>query len=330
MKRLVALGLVAVLALATTLGAFAIALPDSTPAVLSMKIYGGLLESGDQLAMVYFQNPYASVPTEPATDTYTWQFIDQDGSTVLGSTVGYDYVNSGYGYQVISMYFPASAGIEWNPVSPYAIRLRGNPISFATPPVYDFTVQPSNYSSLTDPAAIGTELAADILVICEDLDKKWDLSVSLISEEETGQVLSTFGQAYFRGAIYSVQALAPALFPLAIRNIDVTARTWSNAYAVALGSQYAGTWIETAKAAGAELFGLDYDLPSLIMLLAMLVGVYFANIGLTNSQWNALMDVWFVLVISARIDLIGLAYVILLDALAVIYLGLRLKSLIRS
>lgn len=330
MKRLWTGILLGILSLAVPAIALATALPDSTPAVESMKVYRNLLETGDRLVVAYFQLPYASIPTDPATETFVWEFIGQDGSTVLGSTVGYDYVDSGYGYQVISMYFPAADAIEWNPATSYTVRLRGNPIAFTTPPVYDFTLQPGHYTSLSTSADVKAELAADVLIIAEDLDRKWGLSVSLISEEETGQVLSTFGQSYFRGTIYSVQSLAPALFPLAIRNIDVVKRTWTDAYATALHNQYQGTYIDTARAAGGVLFGVDYDLASLIILLAMVAGVMIGNVMITNSHWNGLMDVAFVLVVSARIDLIGLGYVILLAALAVIYMGTRVWGLMRG
>jgi hypothetical protein len=331
MKRIITGVITAVMAVLIVAPAvFATALPDSTPAAESIKVYRNLIETSDVLFVVYSNKPYVTPPSDPSSEVFIWELIDTDGTTVLGSTTGYDYVNDGYGYQVISMYFPASAGISWNPASPYTIRLRGIPIQFTTPPVYDYTVSPGYYTSLSDSDSVKAELAADILKICEDLDGLWGLSVSLISEEETGQVLSTFGQAYFRGCIYSIQALAPSLFPLAIRNIDIANRTWTDAYSLALDNQYDGTWIDTAKAAGGALFGLEYDLLSLILLMGMVFGVIIGNVAITNNHWNGIMDAAFVLVVCTRIGLLGLGYLLLMAALCLIYMAIKLWSIIRG
>lgn len=300
--------------------------PDSDPIVNSKKVYRNLLEDGDRLFVIYANIPYAEPPDEPVTETFVWELIGTDGETVLGSTVGYAYVNSGYGYNVYSLYFPAADALEWQPDPPYTVRLQGNPTAgFADLPVYNYTVTDGDYTLFSLPDDVRTELAIDILVIAGDLDVQWGLEgTSLITEDETGQVLSIFGQSFFRGAIYSIQALAPALFPLAVTNIDLEDREWDEAYAGELAEQYSGTWVETAREAGAALFGTDFDLLTLIILLTACIGVVVANIYLTNDHWNGLIDAAFIMVITAKLGFYGLGYLALIAAMCIIYIGARL------
>lgn len=302
----------------------ATSLPDSTPQIITKRAYRNLLETADFLIVWEHNIPYGTPPTDPVTQTFIWELIDSNGVTVLGSTVGWAYEDDGYNYQSGSMYFDAAAGLVWDPAVSYTLRLSGNPIAFVTPPVYNYTVTSADYSPTTVPADVRTELALDVLLIATDLDLQWGLVTSLIADDETGQTLSTFGQAYFRGAIYGIQAMAPDLFPLAVAIIELTDRTWTDSYITTLENQYAGTWVATAKAAGGTLFGASSDLLSVIILFGMIAGVFVGNIMLTSDHWNAIVDVALILVITAKLSFYGLGYLGLIAALAIIYLGMRL------
>lgn len=302
----------------------AAALPDSTPTIETKKCYRNLLEPGDFL-IVWEQNiPYAVPPSDPITEVFLWEFIDTDGVTVLGTWSGWAYEDDGYNYQCGSMYFDAAAGLVWDPVGGYTLRLRGNPLAFASPPVYDYPITSDEYSTMVLTADVQEELALDVLLIAQDLDLQWGLTASLINDDETGQTLSIFGQAYFRGAIYGIQALAPSLFPLAVTTIDLTDRTWTDAYVATLETQYAGTWVETAKAAGATLFGVADDMVSIIMLVIFVAGAFIGNIMVTNDSWNGAVDVAVVLIVMAKLSVYGLGYLGLIAAVCWIYAGMRL------
>ncbi len=304
----------------------ATALPDSDPRLISVKAYRNLLETADFLIIFEINIPYAVPPTDPVTETFIWELIDSDGVTVLGSTVGWPYEDDGYNFQLFSMYFDAAAGIVWDPALIYKLRLSGNPIAFVTPPTYIYDVTSSAYSTFTVTREVQDELALDVLIIAADLDLQWDLGLllSLINDDETGQTLSTFGQAYFRGAIFGLQALAPALFPLAVSEIDLADRTWTDSYIATLEGQYAGTWVATAKAAGATLFGTSSDMLSLIMMFALVIGVFVGNIMVTGDHWNGAIDVSVVLIMTAKLSFYGLGYLGLIVAIAIIYLGMRI------
>ncbi len=302
--------------------------PDSTPGIESFNVYRNLLETGDWLLVIYANIPYSTLPDTPIHQTFIWRLIDIDGVTELGDTVGYAYNDDGYGYNVYSMYWSAAEvtanGMVWN--TAYTARLSGNPAVFDTPPTYNYTIAIGDYSTLTVTADVQAELGARILTIAADLDNKWGVPVtpSLITEAEAGTVLSLYGEAFFRGAIFGIQALAPTIFSVIIRNLDVVDRTWTDNYTSNLTTMWAGTWIETSQEAGKALFGTDYDLLSIIMLLSMSVGLIVGNIMLTGDHWNGMTDAAILMVIGARLAMYDFAFLLLIAALCWIYISAKI------
>lgn len=302
--------------------------PDSTPIVEEINIYRNSIEPGDMAIFIYANIPYATIPSTPVTQTFIWRLIDTDNITEFGSTVGYAYNDDGYGYNVYSLYFTAdnvtNLGIGGN--LNYTIRLSGNPAVFDTPPVYNFTINAGDYSTLTTQADIQAEIAARILTLAADLDNKWGLATvySLLTQNETATVLSIYGEAFFRGAIHGLQLMAPTVFSVVIRAIDIEDREWDPEYAENVTSQYSGTWIETAKEAGKALFGTTYDLLSIILLLGMCGGLMIGNVMLTGDHWNGLVDVSLLGIIGARLGMYDLAFLILIAALCWMYISAKI------
>jgi len=302
--------------------------PDSTPAIQSFNVYRNLLETGDWLLIIYANIPYGTLPDTPVTQTFIWRMIALDGVTELGDTVGYAYNDDGYGYNVYSMYWSAAEvtanGMVWN--TAYTVRLSGNPSVFDTPPTYNYTIAIGDYSAFTVTTDVQAELAARLLTIAGELDTHWGVPVvpSLLSEAEAGTVLSIYGEAFYRGAIFGVQNLAPAIFSVIIRNLNVVDRTWTDNYSGNLTTMWGGTWIDTAQAAGMALFGTDYDLLSIIMLLAMSVGLLIANISISGDHWNGLTDVAIFMVIGARLAMFDFAFLLLVAALCWIYISAKI------
>ena len=318
---------VLVLTLTPTMAVLAALQPDDTPSIVTKKCYRNILETADFLIVWESLIPYGTPPPgEPVTETFIWEFLDTNGVTVLGSTIGTAYVNDGYNYQCGSMYFAASEGLLWDPALFYTLRLNESPLAFVTPTTFDYPIDSVEYSLEVVTSDVQNELTIDILLLSKDLDTRWGFgpTSSLINDDETGQTLSIFGQAYFRGAIYGLQALAPGLFPLSVTTIDLPDRTWTDAYVTTLENQYTGTWVDTAKAGGAALFGTSFDLLSVIILLACVGGLFVGNTMLSHNQWNAAIDVSFLLVITAKLGFYGLGFLGLIVALSVIYLGMRL------
>jgi hypothetical protein len=309
-RRLFAVLAAVVMVLALAAPALAIPLPDSAPSIDERYAYRNLLETGDMLLVVKSNLPYATPPTTTVSQAYVWRLFSADGLTEYGSTTGYSYHNYGYGYNVWSMYFPAATAPAWGGL--YNIRLSGNPTAFSTPPVYNFYMLPGDYSSLTATDDVKTELATRVIFLANDLNTKW-------------AALSLYGESFFRGAIYGLQAMAPAGFQVIVNTIAQPDRTWTPTFATGLTNQYNG-WLKTAQDAGKELFKTDYDLLSMIICLALTFGVVIANMAVGAGKWDGLIDATLVLVFSARLGLIGLGYIALFEALCILYIGIKLKK----
>jgi len=201
---------------------------------------------------------------------------------------------------------------------------------FDTPPQYNYPVPVNTFTLLTTSDENKGALAITIIDIAADLDNQWGLTGTdrLILETESGTVLSWWGESVFRGAVYGCQALAPAAFRFIIDDLEAADRVWDTEYSANLTTIYDGTWIEPAKIAGGTLFGVGYDLTSIIITIGLCIGLMYLNLKLTNDQWNAWMDVAIVLVVAPRIDLFPLTFTALVCALAAMYTGTRIKTMI--
>ncbi len=304
--------------------------PDSTPTMVA-NAYRNLIETGDQLYVFYANIPYAVVPDALVTEAFTWQLLDTDGSTVLGQTTGTPFNDDGYGYNVYSMYFSAADAPAWD--QEYTARLVGNPTIFDTPPNFDFVLGPGDFSALTDRPAVNDELALRVLVIAGDLFIRWGLTstTTLVNAQETGTVLSARGETFFRGAIFGLQAMAPGVFQIGVGLITAADRTWETDYADNISGQYAGTFVGTAQTAGADFFNKDYDLVSIILLVALLIGVVAGNLLITRNVWSGMVDVTLVAVLFARIGIpaVLLTFMGLVGALCWVYISAKIWGVVR-
>ena len=302
--------------------------PDSDPKIESFNVYRNLLETDDFLLVIYANIPYAVIPDTAVTETFIWRFLDTDGTTEFGSTLGTNYNEDGYGFNVYSMYFTAdevtALGIVW--ATAYPVRLSGNPVVFDTPPVFNYSLAASDYSTETIQVDVQGELAARILTISASLNNQWGLTTAtdLLSESEIGTILSIFGEAFWRGAINGIQSMAPSAFSVIIRVIDVESRDWTTNYTDNLTNQWSGTWVETAQEGGKVLFGTDYDLLSVIMILLMAGGLLVGNIMLTGDQWNGWADVSVIGVVGARLGMFDFGILMLIAAMAWIYISAKI------
>ena len=310
--------------------ASATSLPDSTPTV-QFHLYRHLLETGDIGMFIYQNIPYTVIPDEPISQTFMWRLMN--GSTELGAATPYAFNDNGYGYNCTWMYWSAAEvtakSIVWG--TSYTARLSGTPTMFTTPPTYSFTLSSGDYSTLTAPADVKAELAARILLTAQNLDINWGLgaSYSLLSETETGTVLSIFGEAYFRGVIYGLQGMCPQVFSYIINDYTANPRSFNTSYVTTLENQYNGTWVQTAKAAGKLLFGTSYDLTALLVSLLVAGVMGGITIYWSGDAWHGVADARTGLLIATRLGFFGLALFSLLVALAVIYSAIRMWGVLR-
>lgn len=335
MKRLGLGILTAFLAfLVTATPVYAIALPDATPSIDSKYVYRNVLETGDMLFLIYENTPYATVPAVGYRTAYVWRLIDTDGTTELAQALGYEYNDSGYGFNVISFYLTAAQvtakGIAWGDA--LFLRLSGTPAAFTTPPVYQYSVVAGDYSGYTTTTDVQLDIATKIRTIAADLNNKWGLSTTtvLLDDSETTIILSLYGQSFFRGAVYGIQAMAPSLFPLVISDVDTTLRTWTTNYTSALAEQMTGNPIGTAIEAGKNFLDVDYNLLGLILAIGVCVVLVVGNwmIARQGDLWKGGIESAAQLVIFARIGLMGFGELCLVAALCWIYVSAKLWRMI--
>jgi hypothetical protein len=296
--------------------------PDSAPTMGDIYIYHNLLEANDYFIIWTSHVNYATTPGTPFNETFVWRLMNLDGVSTMGSTTGYVYQDDGYGLNCFGMYWPAATAPTWGTV--YTLKLSGNPANFTTPPIYNFALNSSDYTTLTTQSDNQLDLSVKVLAIANTLTTTWALPAGygLVTQEATGNALSTYGQLVFRGAIYGVQALAPYAFAEKINTINVTDRSWNTTYQTQLQSQWSGTWVETAKNASISFFGTGWDLLGVILLGALCIGLLIANLSITNDPWNALIDVAFVLVIAARLEVYSIGTLALIAAICIVYIGM--------
>ncbi len=302
--------------------------PDSAPTVEQINWYRNLLETDDRVVIWLANIPYAAPPSTRVTETFEWILLDTDDTTELGRTTGFAFNEDGYGYNVYAMYFSAADAIDWDET--YTLRLVGNPAVFDTPPQYNYPINLDDYTDLTDSVENKIALSARILELGADLDNRWGLSasLSLLLAGDAGTVLSLQGESFFRGVILGCQSVAPYAFRVIIVDMDAPDRDWEDGYSENLTGLYDDTWIAPAKTAGGAIFGVEYDLMSIILIAGLCCGLMYLNWKITNDQWNALIDVAIVLVAAPRLDLIPLTFTALVCAMAAIYTGMKVKSFV--
>lgn len=323
-KTLIAVFIACFATLSFSSTVLAIDLPDSDPNIENIDAYRNILETGDMLVIVYENTPYTVTPDTVYSDAFIWRMYDTDGTTELAQAVGYNYNESGYGYNVVSFYFAAADAPTWE--LPYTLTCTGTATAFDEPPEYNFMMAASDYSSLTDTALVKAAIAERILELATDLNVKWALSTTyyLTDEYETGTKLSVYGQAFFREAIYGCQGMAPAAFPFSLTSITNEDRSWTDTYAGELEGIYTGTSLEDSITAGEELLDVDYNLLGMLMVLGLIVMVIFAHWYLgSGNRWTGLVEATPVIVIGTRIGMMGMVEASFFTALMFLYITAR-------
>lgn len=311
--------------------AYAIDLPDSDPTVEEINAWRNVLETGDFFIIVYENTPYADTPDTPYSEAFVWRLVDTDGTTELAQALGANYNEYGYGYNVIGFYFSADDAPAGYWETTYYITLSGTASAFPTPPKYTFNMNVSDYSVLEDTDLVKADISQRILDLAADLNIKWGLLTDylLLDETETGTKLSVYGQAFFRTAIYGLQAMAPDAFPFSITNISTDERDWDPSFIAELESLYTGTYLEDAEAAGEEFFNVEYNLMGMLIVALICAVIIGANWYLAGGNlWRGMVDSASPLVISSRMAMFGLGEVCLLAAVCWIYIFAKIWRVI--
>ncbi len=243
--------------------ALAIDDPDSDPSVSNVKVNINLITAGDIVIYGDYNIPYASIPSVPADDAFIFRLLDTDNVTELGAIVPFVLFDSGYNKGAFGFYF--ASGVASGEA--YTIRISQNPSQFDTPTSVDYVIPLSAYTSKSTQEDNQIELAINIIAMAQRLES-YHTDYTLLESSAGGTVLSDpTGETYFRGAIYGIQAMAPALFLIQVLEFDTTERSWTTDQFDTYRERFDGTWVGTSVNATGSQFGITPQ---------MLMGVIFA------------------------------------------------------
>lgn len=254
LRRIATLLVVAVIFLLPSTSALAINSPDTASQIIWVYAYDDLLETGDQGYLVYYNIPYAALPTEPVTDSYLVILVDVDGVTQVRSVapITYGAVPYGYNYAAAWIYFSAvdvgATGIGWNVAQ--KIWITGNPTLTWVPPVPPKTVaDPGIDIWLPASEDTATALGTRVLYLAGRLQLAWGIDLTqIVAGGRT--VLSAEGEAYFMAVIPNLSTMAPDIF--AAGSIDPTTDTGI--------TDYDTTWADQLVT---DVLGTPFDLTPL-------------------------------------------------------------------
>ena len=279
-KFVIGLSLVIVLwnALLLTSPVYAINKPSSV-SITDIHVNRNLLETGDMLVHAKYEVAYDSTPSETINDTFIFNVMDTDNTTVLGSVLPYPFDSNGFGEGIISFYFGASSAPTWGQA--YCIRVAENPAYFASPDKYDSVMSSGDYTTLSTQADNREELRNKLITLAQELEIAWD--TTLTTQSDVGTVLNTTGAAYFRYAIVGLQSMCPEIFSVVVDDPEYDPRSWNVTQATTYENRFDGTWVGNAFSGFASMFGnIDQQLStSMIILIAcgILIGGSMLALG---------------------------------------------------
>lgn len=313
MRRVFTIIAVLLVCLTQTVPVLAAPAPPDDIDIINFYYNRHLYEADDFLLVVHYDIIYSGeYPDEPADDCFVFRLFDTDGTTELGQALPYPYANNGYGEGCVAFYFSAADAPTWNDSYVYKLRVSGNPLQFASPPVYNFDIPTSAWSDETTQAGNQSQLANRIIEIAESLEIEWE--TTLLSAQDAAIVLSSYGEEYLRNAIYGLQLLCPSLFYLQSTSLDVTDREWDTSLSETYKTRLDGTWVMDSLEDGASLLHLPLPLLVGVALLAACVFLIWKS----HQWWNTAMPGY----VASGVLVIGFSSVILgFTLLAIILFG---------
>jgi hypothetical protein len=237
----------------------------------SAKVCRHLVEPDDFLAVFHYNIHYATEdqPDDPANKLFIFRLLDTNGVDHLAAIVPYAYYNSGYDQGCAAFYFPAAEAPDWE--GAYIIRISGNPEYFSSPPLASHTLTASDYSQLETKQENQTLLGNYILDVARDLETNW--SITLTYAGDLGTVFNSTGEAYFRGAIPSLQVMAPQIFAVQTLTPEYTPAEYTQAQGQAYETRFEDTWVGKNLKYFGDQFHVKWNVITGIMTLAVIIAL---------------------------------------------------------
>ena len=234
----------------------AVALADEEhPALMqvsSVHIYRHLLEDDDFCLVALYNCAYDDeLPGEPMDKLFLFRLLD--GVDELGTNTPFPYINYGYGLGCISLYWTALEAPDWG--DEYDLLYEGNPTKFDDPaPFMNYLVQESDYIASDDADDQKLLLRNHVLYLAGEMQDLLGTEYQMALNTDVGIVLSSLGEAYFRGAIPGLQDMCPELFIVQTVDPEYTSRTW--------GEEQVDIYPATVTGAGETTATLELTFPN--------------------------------------------------------------------
>jgi hypothetical protein len=248
-----------------------------------------VIETGDFFLTARYNVVQNASTTIDISDAYLFRLMDTTNTAELGVVEAYPYQNDGYGQGVVSFYFPAASAPAWG--GSYWLRIEGKFTAFTSPPVYNYNIPATTYSSYITASTIKSDIAVKILDMARTIGNSWTPTRALTEESESGTVLSIYGESYFRPAIPGLQAMCPNLFLLQITDVDTSATTWSNNESTEKAGLVQNTTMGSGVSGVATLFNMSFSATAAIPIIVVcvvlfIIGAVQENMlsGLVNSS----------------------------------------------
>ena len=232
----------------------------SSITISSAEVVRNTIEPGDLALAFQFKLAYTNYPTTvTATDSFYLRLYDPTGVTVLFETHPYACIDYGYNDNIAGLYVSAADvttdGLVWG--TAYKIAIVPVSAYFSSPPsnVY-YTLQSTDYTTVTAKTDAQKVMADYIRKMFYAFEQTYS-GLQILTTSDVGDVLTSDGENWLRGAFPGVASIAPALFYV---QYYVPTATNMN-YNSSLGATYAGrsaSWdITTGLSWLATQTGLD-------------------------------------------------------------------------
>ncbi len=285
-KRLAATGIIVTALLMPLFLDYSASGDTAQPTSVSLSdvnVYNSLITLNDTLFIAKYNIVYGTIPTTTVDTTFIFEL--KDGATLKGSVTAYPYYNLGYGQGVVSFYFPPGSGIIWG--TGYDIVISESPAVFDSPTYFTFPVSATAYSPYSSNQTANRELLqTKVTTLAQQLTVAWSLTSTPLTETASnGVILSSYGEAYFRNAVYGLQAMCPALFLLQNTNLDYTGRAWDYSFASILSNTFLGTWVYTDILAGfAGIWGVPTSTATSMFSFIFAIVIFCISVGLSQGS----------------------------------------------
>lgn len=310
MKRKLAITLlytIALFALAAVPVIAGLPSPDNDPDFFqSVNAYENVLETGDQLYLIYYNIDYTitGTPSTPANEAWIIRHINSDNSTNAG-VVPYAYVTSGYGYGLASIYFSASDAPAWG--GNYSMQITGNPaLIWASGDPPSTTMPRTSFSEYSGGTTAETKAAIStrLQVIAAELGESWGPTYDLIQVVGGSNKFTSQGEFYFSNVILNLTNITPDLFLSLSESPVFGERTFSYTYSDNLSNQLIGTdWDFTSLA---TTFGTSRMWVSGLFWTLAVVYIIYRTIRKAKGYQHAFLLFYLMLPFGARLGYIPL------------------------